>query len=634
MPIRPLLLLLLLLPTALLADERILDYFSDIRVQVDGSILVEEQIEVRAEGNKIRRGIFRDFPTDYRDRLGNRYRVTFDLLGVTRDGRSEPYHTEPQGNGIRIYAGSSNVLLKPGIYRYTLRYRTDRQLGFFDTHDELYWNVTGNGWDFPIDQAGARVTLPGGIPVEQIRVEAYTGAQGAQGRNYQAEVDQQGRALFRTTSPLPRQHGLTLVTAWPKGHLLEPTEEQRLQWFVDDNRSLLVAGSGLLLLLAYFGIAWYRVGRDPDIGVVVPIYTPPEGYSPASMRFVREMDYDNRTFAAAIVNMAVEGYLTISESSSGTFTLEKTGRTPRLAPGEGAIASALFGNGRQSIRLRQKNHQRLAKALKAHRNSLKRDYEKTYFVTNRGYIIPGVLITLGLLAGSLFSLGSEEKLAIGGFMMVWLTFWSFAVFRMLLEIYRKFRSASGAADYLKVTFGSLFALPFLAGEVFGLVMLTEAVSPAFTLTLLIAAAINFLFYEWLKAPTLAGQQLLRKVNGFRHYLGIAEQDELNYRHPAEKTPQLFEAYLPYALALGVEQQWAERFSGVLAGAGREDTEYHPGWYSGRSWNSHNLAGFSTAMGSAMGSAIASSSSAPGSSSGSGGGGSSGGGGGGGGGGGW
>ncbi|MCW8944489.1 MAG: DUF2207 domain-containing protein, partial [Sedimenticola sp.] len=163
---------------------------------------------------------------------------------------------------------------------------------------------------------------------------------------------------------------------------------------------------------------------------------------------------------------------------------------------------------------------------------------------------------------------------------------------------------------------------------------TFAISLPFTLVLLLAVGINFLFYEWLKAPTLAGQQLLQQVEGFRLYLGVAEQDELNYKHPVEKTPALFEAFLPYALALGVEQQWAERFSGILAAAGKGGENYQPGWYSGRSWNSHNLTGFTTAMGSAMGSAISSSSTAPGSSSGSGGGGSSGGGGGGGGGGGW
>lgn len=627
--------LLLTLSNPGFAQERILNYFSDIQVQHDGSMVVEEQIQVRAEGNKIKRGIFRDFPTNYTDRLGNRYQVDFELLEVRRDGHTEPYHTEAQSNGIRIYAGAKNIFLKPGEYHYTLRYRTNRQLGFFADHDELYWNVTGNGWDFPIMRAGARVTLPD-VPANTIRVEGYTGAQGARGQQYNARVDDNGDALFETTATLPRHHGFTLVASWPKGHVIEPDTRQRLDWFLNDNRGFLIAGGGILLLLTYFTAVWYRVGRDPETGIVIPLYTPPKGYSPAAMRFVQRMGYDHQTFGAAVVNMAVSGYLRIKEDKAGKFTLEKTGKTPTLAPGEGAIASALFGGGSHKIKLHHTNHRKIAKALEAHKGSLKRDYEKTYFITNSGFIVPGLLITLALLGTGLWNVGSEDKLIMGAFMMVWLSIWSVAVFKMAVGIYQSWRDArsSGVGSYAKAIGGTLFALPFFAGEVFGIGMLTFAISLPFTLMLLLAIAINVMFYEWLKAPTLAGQQLLQKVDGFKLYLGVAEQDELNFKHPPDKTPELFEAYLPYALALGVEQQWGQRFSEVLAAARKDGHAYHPGWYSGKSWNSHNLSGFSGAVGSAMSSAISSSSHAPGSSSGSGGGGSSGGGGGGGGGGGW
>ena len=101
--------------------------------------------------------------------------------------------------------------------------------------------------------------------------------------------------------------------------------------------------------------------------------------------------------------------------------------------------------------------------------------------------------------------------------------------------------------------------------------------------------------------------------------------------PPPLTPQLFESYLPAALALGVEQHWAERFAGVL---NVQAPNYSPAWYAGPGWNSRDLGGFSRDLGSSLGTAISSSASAPGSKSGGGGGGSSGGGGGGGGGGGW
>ena len=110
-----------------------------------------ETIRVRAEGNQIRRGIYRDFPMRYRDRYGNRMVVDFELLGVERDGRPEPHFTETIANGVRINTGNDDFLPVPADITYTLRYRTTRQLGFFDAHDEIYWNVTGLGWAFPID---------------------------------------------------------------------------------------------------------------------------------------------------------------------------------------------------------------------------------------------------------------------------------------------------------------------------------------------------------------------------------------------------------------------------------------------------------------------------------------------------
>ena len=145
------------------AKERILSYDSTIDVSEDGSMTVREAIRVVAEGDRIRRGIYREFPTTYKDRFGNRVVVDFRVTEVTRDGQPESWHREKRANGVRIYAGRSDTLLDPGEYTYTFTYRTDRQIGFFENHDELYWNVTGNGWDFSIDSASATVTLPGQV---------------------------------------------------------------------------------------------------------------------------------------------------------------------------------------------------------------------------------------------------------------------------------------------------------------------------------------------------------------------------------------------------------------------------------------------------------------------------------------
>ena len=163
-------------------------------------MLVAEHIRVRAEGDKIKRGIYRDFPTKYRDRLNNNYQVMFELLEVQRNGINEPYHTKQLSNGIRIYIGRSDRFIDRGEHAYSIIYKTKRQLGFFDKFDELYWNVTGNGWDFPIDKASAIVNLPVTFPQDQINLEGYTGPQGPKGQNYTAHVEYDGSAWFETTS--------------------------------------------------------------------------------------------------------------------------------------------------------------------------------------------------------------------------------------------------------------------------------------------------------------------------------------------------------------------------------------------------------------------------------------------------
>jgi len=202
-------LLILTFTTVAIAEERIHRYHSDIVVDAKGDMTVTETITVNAEGNKIKRGIYRDFPTQYKDRFGNKYKVGFSIVQVLRDGSPEDFHTEKKSNGIRIYIGSKDRYLKKGDYTYAITYRTNRQLGFFDQHDELYWNVTGNDWDFPINKATATVRLPKTIPQDSIKVEGYTGAFDSTDQNYTASVKTDGSAYFETTQTLPKRNGLT-----------------------------------------------------------------------------------------------------------------------------------------------------------------------------------------------------------------------------------------------------------------------------------------------------------------------------------------------------------------------------------------------------------------------------------------
>jgi uncharacterized membrane protein YgcG len=347
------------------------------------------------------------------------------------------------------------------------------------------------------------------------------------------------------------------------------------------------------------------------------------------------MGYDHKAFAAAIVNLAVKGYLRIEESGDKTFSLQRMGGRVDMAPGEQALAKKLFPEGRDRLELKTANHATLSSALKAHEAALKRDYEKVYFRTNSTWLVPGILTGLLALALTVLFLPSAEQTATAGFLVLWLSFWTLGVILLTSRVIAAWRGARGALATGGAVFITLFALPFWGAEILVLGVLTTETSPAVALILLSVVGFGALFYQLLKAPTLAGRRLLDLIEGFRLYLSVAEKDDLALRHPPERTPELFERFLPYALALDVEQRWAEQFASTLADAETRDSPaYHPNWYRGSSWRQLNAAAFAGALGGSLSSAIAASSTAPGSRSGSGGGGSSGGGGGGGGGGGW
>ncbi|MFZ0880780.1 MAG: DUF2207 domain-containing protein, partial [Candidatus Acidiferrales bacterium] len=213
----------LLSPGARAQSESIVDYHSDVRVQDDGSMLVRETIRVMSAQIQIRHGIFRDFPTRYTDRLGNHYVVGFQLQGATRDGAVEPSRIEDLSNGVRIYLGNPQSLVPPGDHTYTISYLTTRQLGFFKDHDELFWNVTGNGWNFEIARASASVWLPEKIPTDQVHLGGFTGPQGSLSRDLTSTTQSDGTFYFAANHPLSPKQGLTILLTWPKGYFAEPT---------------------------------------------------------------------------------------------------------------------------------------------------------------------------------------------------------------------------------------------------------------------------------------------------------------------------------------------------------------------------------------------------------------------------
>lgn len=569
---------LLLLPTLpASAQERILSYDSQLQINTDGSLDVHEHITVRAEGRNIRRGIYRDFPTRYKDRHGNNVVVRLEVISVKRDGKTEPWFTENLSNGVRINTGNDDFLTVPAEYTYTLHYRTTRQLGFLADHDELYWNAIGTGWDFAIEAGSVELRLPTPVPVDQLKAEGYTGPQGSKGQDYTASVSAAGVARWQLTRTLVAHEGLTVVLSFPKGLVAEPSRTQRMAWLLKDYRGVLVAVVGLLLMLVFCLRRWSAIGRDPKPGIVIARYDPPAGYSPAALRFIQRMGHDNRAFSADVLALAVAGFLRI-ERDKGLLKDEWT--LVRAAGGEAdaknlpesqqVLLARIFANGSPLV-LKNTSASTMQRAQSAHSKTLTTRYDGKMFKRNGG--------SVGL---------SFAILAVTGIL-------SFVV-------------ASGSGI------------------------------PAIIAVLVLMMIVQVVFAVLVRAPTPDGRKMLDEIEGLKRYLSVAERDELasmpgpEITGAGERIPMLdakrYEFLLPYAVALEVEDAWTGKFTLAVGAAAAAAATADIAWYRGGGIDS--MGSLSKAVGNSLSSQIASSSSPPGSSSGSGGGGSSGGGGGGGG----
>ena len=623
-------LVLFMLPLQLYAAEVISAFHSDITIQRDGQLLIRETIRVTAENQQIQRGIYRDFPTRYQDELGNITLVDFELISVKRDQQQEPYRLEKRANGVRIYIGQQDVFLQPGDYQYQLEYRTDRQLGFFTDFDELYFNVTGNDWSFPILLASASVTLPEPVSSHSVTLSGYTGKKGSTQQNLTHYPQLNNQFYFETTSPLDQFEGLTIVASWPKGIISEPDSTRKRQYFIDDNQHSLIAAGGFLLVFLYYAIAWYKVGKDPVSGVIIPLYQPPQGFSPATTRFISRMAYDKTCFTAAIVNLTIKGYISIQQNQKQQFTLQKlaTGSAP-LAAGESVILRQLFEQSEQ-ITLSQKEHTRIARAISQHETSLRKDFEKLYFLTNSGLFMTGLALTVATIVFS-FSLIPHDDILQATLMASVFSLTPFLIIGLQLwRALTRHKPFSIASMVIQVVFLGLFFF-ILNISMAQIKPLLGLVAWPLTISLYLLIATNVLFQHWLKAPTLAGRKLLDRIEGFRLYLSVAEEDEIKLSGAPRFSSDIYQSFLPYALALGVDHAWSEKLErSIAAGLVQKDFQ-PPGFLYYHS--SHNHAGFADSLSSQLDSAISAASTAPGSSSGSSGG-SSGGGGGGGGGGGW
>ena len=556
-------------------SERILSFHSDIKVDTSSTITVSETIKIYAQGQIFKRGITRTIPTEGIDSLGKEVLFDFKILSVERDGRSSKYHTKKGSGTITIYVGDKDVFLSEGEYSYTITYLMDRQIRFFDTYDELYWNVNGFDWDLPFDQVSSLVTLPEGGNI--IQNACYTGRYGSDSTNCSAEIISDNSIRF-SAEYLSAGENLTVATGFSKGIVQQPAPPPP-PTFLEKFGALMLSGFISLLLLFYYGFTWLKFGIDPPKPTVYPQFEVPENMSPASVGMLDKQRYDGDLITGSILNLAVNGYLKIEEQvedyvfglfKSKTFVIHKLKEADKqLKKEERVLFKKLFSSA-STLALDGKYNSKVKSAVTAFRTSL--------WNQHKGLIYQG------------FNL----------------KFWIAPILTIIAYV------------FLFIFLSSNYLRGDNDGLIFGLFLASNI--------------IFFLIYQYLiRKPAAEKLRLKSLIEGFEMYMNAAEARQIAHFNPPELTPERFETLLPYAVVLGVERVWGQHFQNAISKS-MVAQDYQPTWYSG---HIGNFSTFNHTLNSSLSNSISRSATPPSSSgSGSGGGGFSGGGGGGGGGGGW
>ncbi|MDH5380211.1 MAG: DUF2207 domain-containing protein [Cyclobacteriaceae bacterium] len=616
------------------AQEGILNYHSDITIRKDRSILVSEIISVHAYGfgGSIQRGIFRDIPNVMTDHEGNKYEVAIHIVEVLKDGSPENFSESEINNGIQLRIGNADVYLESGDYTYTITYEVSDQIRLFEEYDEIYWNAIGDQWTFSIQEGSARIHLPSGAGI--VQQAAYSGDYGETECNCEHTVENDSTIYYKLNQPLSSYSAFTVAVGFDKGFVTPLTEEELQERELQRWMPVIYAISGLILVLLYYFLAWLKVGVDPDKGAVIARFEPPKGYTPAATRFVVKMGFDNKAFSASLINMAVKKFLIIDKTGNNYQLIKSSDSDSMLSAGEKKIANKIFGNS-DRVTIKQSNHSKIRNGISALKDQLSSDFEKINFKKNTPWIIPGVIISIATLVVTLGTLVDQEELffPLVGFMMASLFFGP-----LIFALYKKISTAKGYMKYVHgiwgiFIFGILFSVLGVASWNLAELHFININFVFYIVYFIVLFGSNGLFIYLIKAPTVHGRKIMDEIEGLKMFMEAAEKHRMNMMNPPDKTPQLFEKLLPYAIALGVENKWSEQFDDIIAKA-IANNEYQPTWYRGSTlYSMHYL---TRDLGSTFSNDISSSSISPqsSSSSGSGGGGFSGGGGGGGGGGGW
>jgi uncharacterized membrane protein YgcG len=594
--------LLTALPSLLTAQRTlVLERFdAELRVGLDGSLEVTETVRPRFTGSW--EGIYRDLSLEHRTGDGWRERLEVELLGIT-DEAGEPLIFLDTEEGrwylrLRIWVPGAEDTTSTVVIRYRVR----NALRFFDEGseagflDELYWNVTGNEWEVPIEGASARVILPEGVLPTQWA--GYTGARGEAGEDIRSEAA--GNAVaFEVTRTLGSYEGLTVAVGWEPGVV---SRYPRPSWLRRAWRAWWPMTFPILAFLLVFA-RWLRGGKDPARRAVTVQYEPPEGMSPAEVGTLVDHKAEMHDVTATLVDLAIRGYLHIQEQN------------PEGGPSKYGPQYVFHLKKPPEEWGSLRNHERLyLEGLFRYADSRVLPGGPFTSVTGEADVPDGgegagegPTYASVTLASLLYQFSYELSTVTG------------AIYDQLIA--RGFYKRNPSKVRILWSFGGFLLM--MAGLVSLVLTLSEPVlgfHPLLPMGSLVLSGVIFMVGgSVMRARTPEGARAMELALGFKEFLSRVEEDRFRRMITS---PEMFERFLPYAMAFRVEARWAEPFEGMYASA--------PGWYSGSDGGAFQVSTFtrgvrrmSTAAGRTMSSTSGSSSSSGG--SGSGGGGSSGGG---------
>lgn len=654
------------------AQERIESFASTVTIHQDGSMHVREAIVVQAEGNQIKKGIYRELPLLYSGPANYSGTVPFTVTSASIDGVPlNPIETEVRNDYIRVLMRGKEPL-STGQHRFVLEYDTSLHLRFYESNGELNWNATGV-WGFPILNASCRVILPKGVAVQQ--TAAWAGLPGSRNSDHiTIGRPQTNEASFTLASTLEPNTQLTVAVAFDRQSIADPVLPLALQQQREDEalelarqeEERVIRERGLLFevlydnpllpaqclafcaVFLYYFLLWQRLGIDPPKGAIFPRYYPPKAaqwskksaaeatpqvLSPLAVEFLyKSARISGRGLAATFLALAFKGLCRISKADAKTYALElpaaSNGRTEGLTAEEQTVYRELVhstGKG-EKLLLRPKNED-VRSIFNAARANLKQNFKGAWQLNTWVAVLGWFLVLPLAFAASFWEVDpsvltpdSSQLPLILLLLAVCMAFCAALALPLLL--------VRQQAKSLLATLG-LMALPLAGIAAVGLQFYFYDLG---WLLLLLMIITSIVFTAVIKAPSPAARAVLDEIEGLAMYMRTAELPRMEQvsaqDEKPENTPEVFRRLLPYALVLGLEKTWCNRFAEQLQAAALEDSGVdvalvhgHDGWSD-----------FSNGFGSAVSasSASAESSSASGFSSGGGGAGSGSGGGGGGG----